>query len=913
MAQDEEETLPLSPEPDGGFGEADSRETVVGPGARPGRLGALERLGSYRLEHELGRGGQGLVYLAEDERLHRRVALKILSGVLAFSESARLRFQREAEVASRLDHRGIARIFELGEDQGLPYIAMEFVQGETLASRLARQREAGLGARFEASSPERRRQLDDVVRLIEEAALALHAAHEAGLVHRDIKPGNIMVREDGSPCILDFGLAKDESRDDQGLTLSGDLLGTPSYMSPEQLSSGAQLIDRRTDVYSLGVTLYECCLLRRPFEAASRDELFLTIRHREPPRPRQVDPTLPRDLEAIILTAIDKERDRRYPSALALADDLRRFRDGEPVRARPTGRFMRLLRVVRRNPLPASLVTAVILALALAATTFYLKGQEALRAQNRAQRETRAKSAALAASLRERAAKEAALLDYRRLSDVSLLDQAIAEADALLPIRPEIVLATEAWLERYQGLADRLPEHEALLEELRRQAAPYDESQHHRDHSELLEEIADLKRKRELIAQGSYRPASVTTRGRDAVLAEYDQRISAFEAEAGQRLSWSFPGHEDLQFRHDVMARHVERVREFAGTGGLLSDMRVRLDLARRIGLETVDGKPETWAATRERIARSPLYTGLEIRPQIGLVPLGPDPASGLEEFLLWLSHEGPLPTRGPDGRFAPGENCGVIMVLLPGGRFWMGAQAIDPATPGFEEAARSDEDPVNEVELAPFFIAKYELSQGQFGRATGDNPSTYRAGLYDAVVMRAAIDYRHPVENLSWIEAQMAARRLGVELVTEAQWEYAARAGTGQSWPGCSDHARLSAFANLGGAELAPLARSEETSLRDDWVLHAPIGSFEPNQWGLHDMAGNVWEWCLDVVEDYRLPAQPPRGLRSPTIVRTLHIIRGGSFIATSDSARCAQRDRDAAEYRAYDVGTRLARPLEP
>jgi len=219
--------------------------------------GDSQRVGPYRLVRELGRGGQAIVWLAEDSRIGRQVALKMLPHLGPGGEEALRRFRREAEVAARLEHPGICSVFEAEIDHGTPYIAMRYVAGETLARRLAVARDA-------QAAPPDRGALRDLALLFEKAARALHAAHEAGIVHRDVKPANLMITPEGEPVVLDFGLAREDDASAPALSLTGEVSGTPAYMSPEQMT-GRSRPDRRTDVWSLGIALYEAATLAHPF------------------------------------------------------------------------------------------------------------------------------------------------------------------------------------------------------------------------------------------------------------------------------------------------------------------------------------------------------------------------------------------------------------------------------------------------------------------------------------------------------------------------------------------------------------------------------------------------------------------------------------------------------------------------
>ena len=324
----------------------------------------MPRIGSYRLVRELGRGGQAVVWLAEDRRIGRQVALKVLPPLGPGGEGALARFRREAEVTARLEHAGICAVLEADLDRGTPFIAMRFVAGETLAARIERARAAG-------AAPPDLEALRELASLFEKAARALHAAHQAGVVHRDVKPANLMVTPEAEPVILDFGLARDDESGAPALSLSGEVSGTPAYMSPEQMTGRARP-DRRADVWSLGVALYEAATLAHPFAAATREGLYQAILERDPDEPRRHNRAIDRDLATILETATAKERDRRYQTAEDLAEDLRRWRAHEPIRARPAGRVERLARWVQRKPaLAASLAAASVLALAASALLAY--------------------------------------------------------------------------------------------------------------------------------------------------------------------------------------------------------------------------------------------------------------------------------------------------------------------------------------------------------------------------------------------------------------------------------------------------------------------------------------------------------------------------------------------------------------
>ncbi len=336
----------------------------------------FERLGRYRVLRTLGEGGMGAVLLGEDEELGRLVALKLLRPELQGSTTLAARFEREAQVVARLRHPHVVRLYGVGEEGGTRFLAMEFVEGEGLDEVLARARDDG----DDGVPPP----VETCVRWAAQLAGALQAAHEAGVVHRDVKPSNVRITPAGDAVLLDFGVAAEEGAG--RLTRTGRFLGTSAYAAPERFGPGAG-DDPRGDVWSLGVVLYEALTGVQPFEGASEAETLRRVLETEPPSPRRLRPAVPHDLALVVATALERDPSRRYASAAAFADDLRAVLAARPVAARGAGPLRRTLRAVRRRPVAsASLALLVAGAAALLVARTLERRAEAAAALDAAQR-----------------------------------------------------------------------------------------------------------------------------------------------------------------------------------------------------------------------------------------------------------------------------------------------------------------------------------------------------------------------------------------------------------------------------------------------------------------------------------------------------------------------------------------------
>jgi serine/threonine protein kinase len=313
-------------------------DVTIAPAATPPAPPVPQRVGNYTILGTLGRRGLGVVYEARHHILQRVVALKMVVAAQHADPSTLSRFQLEAQAVAQLQHPNIVQIFDIGYQDGLPYLALEYVDGGSLARQL---RDRSFSAHQAAE-------------LLQPVARAIHYAHERGIVHRDLKPSNLLLTADGIPKITDFGLAKlltggpDQTR-------SGEILGTPAYMAPEQASGEAHRVGPGADIYALGAILYELLTARPPFRGDTAFDTVEQVRTLEPVPPRRLRAEVPRDLETICLKCLDKEPARRYPSAEALAEDLGRFLAGEPITARASCAWERAVKWVKRNPAVAAL------------------------------------------------------------------------------------------------------------------------------------------------------------------------------------------------------------------------------------------------------------------------------------------------------------------------------------------------------------------------------------------------------------------------------------------------------------------------------------------------------------------------------------------------------------------------------
>lgn len=313
----------------------------------------LPQLGGYRVVREIARGGMGIVYQATDTQLGRNVAIKMIRGDYVVDRSIVERFTTEAKAVAKLDHPNIVPVYDFGEFEGQPFFAMAYVDGESLADRVSR----------DGPLPP-----TTAAKMMIDIIAAVQHAHDRGVIHRDIKPQNILIQESGKVQVTDFGLAKFQDTNST-LTRNGQILGTPAYMPPEQAVGDSSSFGERADIYSLGATLYYLLTARPPFQAAGLNEILRQVIDVEPIRLRQLDPSLPKDLETICLKCLAKDPQHRYPTAVAMGDDLRRWLNGEPILAKRSGIARKVWMWCRRKPVAAGFTATAVLATILGIMT----------------------------------------------------------------------------------------------------------------------------------------------------------------------------------------------------------------------------------------------------------------------------------------------------------------------------------------------------------------------------------------------------------------------------------------------------------------------------------------------------------------------------------------------------------------
>ncbi len=969
-------------------------------------------IGDFKLLSMIGQGGMGQVWEAEQLSLGgRRVAVKFIRPGLITKRNGEY-FAREARAVARVSHPGIVTVYGAGETEGVAWIAIELVEGGwTLRDMLDA---FASGESRPANYPKQ------VARFVHELAVAAQAAHDEGVIHRDLKPQNVLVTTDNRPKLTDFGLAQIVG--ESALSETGDFAGTYLYISPEQIAAKRMGIDHRSDIFSLGVILYEMLALERPFQGSSTHEIAQQVLTKTAPSLRKLKPPVPDDLVVIAEKAMEKDRDMRYGSMAAMAEDLSRYLSNTPILAKPPSPLRRFCMWSRRNPTRTLLGAASLLAVAtLAALSVF--GYRAYRERD------------LLATERTELVSSA-----KRVSDLSLSVELIAlteDAKRLGNSAPTQAEPFEHWLQRANGLIARRPDFVLKREELRLgataqaiDAIPKQLSQPVDLEISRLNEELDRTKRALAVRRGERAPdpmpdpsdpeggvedpsgasqsknsklleaslsegeaseqrgarlmelartrfaegddegaATLSYAALDAVgfesslvegqyvaleesieeatsqrgLERAADRIRSLEVELARAewnreelREWTFPGTKqgvDARWMHDELTELMGRIDALVDpkTGLAARGARSpewgwsipdRLAFADRLqaGFEKGGEFDRRWQHAMQSIRAT--YPFLELPVQVGLVPLQKNGKSGYWEF--WHVQSGDEPLRDEAGQLELDGGSGLVFVLLPGGTFWMGTQGIKGQR-NFSPAHQPHESPVHQVQLSAFFLSKYEMTQGQWMRLSGENPSRYNAQDYPVPPtqfgQRVVPEFRltNPVEELSWVDCARLIPQFGIQLPSEAQWEYGARGGSTTAWWTGDERNSLMLRRAANLADQSAKAQGMTWDAIADWPeqddgfpWHAYVDAFEPNDFGLYGVHGNVREWCADVFAlDYyeRSPGKDPLNLLGASDAR---VLRGGDFTASAGVSGSGSRAEFNKDGFINFVGLRPGRSVE-